>query len=752
MKPADVSKPARLILATSCLALLPGLQASAQDSAGVLEELVVTARKQEQNLQDVSLAVALLSGKALAEAHLQNAGELSTLIPTLNLQDSSDPSTSSFNIRGIGTRTFSSGVEPSVSTMLDGVVMARSGMSFIDLIDVQRVEVLRGPQGTLYGKNASGGVVHIITRDPTEEWSGSVAATAIEQDEYRLDGTVSGPLSDTIGLRLTGSAVDDDGWASNAFTGENVNNRESWSLRGKLAWDISDSWDLLWSSDVSDSDCNCTALSLRSIMESPAQDALIAEQLPVVASEDNQDVNNDEQTISKTKAQGHSLTLNWAPRENYVITSITAWREWQSDSIVDLDRRPSNPLALSFPEIPNTDLEQLSQELRIASSGLDWGSFVLGAFYFDQTIDTGNMTTTALLEPFLPATTRTTATSVDSENYALFGEVTFSLNEQWALTLGGRYTRDKLSYETDQQGTDNLVFPPEVTTAYDVDEDDFSPKVALQWDINDKHMTYASYTKGYKGPAFDLASAVGQEAVDPETSDAFELGWKSTWADGRLALNVAAFHATYKDFQVESYVDDDLGGLLPAGIRLVNAAEVSTQGIEIDIISQPLDGWTLTAGFAWTDASIDDFPSAPCGAGQQFRGECPDGFQDLSGATLPTTPEYRLTLATSYLWELENLPFNMIFAGNLRAQDDVQYGIAQDPFTVQDAYTIVDISAAVAGKQTRYKVTGFIKNVFDEDFASIIFGNPAALTPHAYVQLVPKYARRTAGVELRYDF
>ena len=179
-----------------CMGMLPTGVLAQPDAAPLLEELVVTAQKREQNMQEVAVGISLLSGKSMAEAQLHNAAELATLLPTLNVQASSGPSSSSFNIRGIGTQAFVAGVESSVATMLDGVVMGNAGMAFLELLDVQRVEVLRGPQGTLYGKNASGGVIHIVTKDPTPEFAATVAATAIEDDEYRLDGTLSGPITD----------------------------------------------------------------------------------------------------------------------------------------------------------------------------------------------------------------------------------------------------------------------------------------------------------------------------------------------------------------------------------------------------------------------------------------------------------------------------------------------------------------------------------------------------------------------------
>ena len=379
-----------LVAAALCASLIPAAGLGQEPGSGdhrILEELIVTARKREQNLQDVPMGVSLLSGKAVSEAQIKNAAELATLLPTLNVQSSSGPSTSSFNIRGIGTQTFSPGVDPSVSAMLDGVVLGRSGMAFLELVDIERVEVLRGPQGTLYGKNASGGVVHIITRDPTPELSGTVAATAIEDDEYRLDGTVSGPITDNLGYRLTGSRVDDDGWAKNEYTGERVNDTDSYTVRGKLLWQATEDLELLLAADYSENDCDCIALSVRSILDGPSQEDLLSYQGPVNPSKNQQDVYNDQETTNDNESSGYSLTANW-DMGDYVLTSITAYRDWQNESIVDFDRGSTNTLALSFPSLPKTDQDQFSQELRIASPPRDWGAYVIGAFYFEQDIDT----------------------------------------------------------------------------------------------------------------------------------------------------------------------------------------------------------------------------------------------------------------------------------------------------------------------------------------------------------------------------
>jgi iron complex outermembrane receptor protein len=409
-------------------------------------------------------------------------------------------------------------------------------------------------------------------------------------------------------------------------------------------------------------------------------------------------------------------------------------------------------LSLSFPVLPFSEQEQFSQELRLSSEPADWGSFVLGAFYFDHEKKGGRAISTELAAPIFAPGTQTTHSDFSSENYALFGEVSFNFAEDWELTLGGRYTRDKLEFFEQQLGIHAIVFPREATASDDIDEDNFSPKIALQWNASDQSMFYASYVKGYKGPALDFASIQSEQRVDAETSDAFELGLKSSWLNGRLVLNVAAFYAEYEDFQADSYVDTDEQDRLPGTFILVNAGEVSTQGVELEIIGQPTDSWTVFGGLAWTDATVEDFPGGPCSSGQIVRGECPDGFLDLSGGQVPTTPEWKLTLSTTYTWQPEQVPFNVILGGSVRAQDDVLYGISQDPYNVQDAYAVVDASLTLEGRERGYRVTAFIKNLFDEDYASLIFANEEIVLPNSYVQLVPKYAQQTMGIELRYDF
>jgi iron complex outermembrane receptor protein len=265
-------------------------------------------------------------------------------------------------------------------------------------------------------------------------------------------------------------------------------------------------------------------------------------------------------------------------------------------------------------------------------------------------------------------------------------------------------------------------------------------------------MLYASYVRGYKGPAFDTSLVAAGSYVKPETSDAWEAGLKSSWFDRRLILNIAAFYAEYQDFQAEAYIDDNPDDLLLGSFLVVNAGEVTTKGVEVDFLSRPTDDWVIGGGMAYTDGTIEDFPKGNCSAGQKFRGECPGGFQDLSGGELPYTPKWKLTLHTTYNIGLENAPFDLILGANLRTQDDVLYDIAQDEYSWQDAYTVVDVSTTLAGKEQKYRVTAFVKNLLDEDYATLIFAQAQEVMPNGYLHSVPKYAQRTAGIEVRLDF
>lgn len=763
-----MSSYSRLPLGCMAALLLVASGASAQRSSVgfVLEEIIVTATKREQNLQDVAAAVTALSDEAISQAQINSSEDLAIMVPSLTLQKGSDARESSFNIRGIGTQSYSIGAEPSVSTMLDGVVMGRSGQAFMELMDIQRIEVLRGPQGTLFGKNSTGGVVHIITRQPTEEHTGEIKGSVLSGEEYRAGFTVSGPLTDNLGYRLTGSGSDVSGYTKNFFDGEEYNGSENWTARGKLHWAPTDDIDMVLSVDYSDQECDCTVSAIRSLEPWDGNEAKVAEILglldPVVPGDDNNEANIDLIPSSQSSQWGSALEINWDIGD-FTLTSISAARGFDIDgnSSDDYDGQPV--VVIGLQQVSDVTQEQFTQELRITSPDDDRFTYVAGLFYFDQQVDREYSRS---LDFGLDNNPTGMATfSAETTNWAAFGEAVWTFSDDWRLIFGGRYTEDELDYKfrRTRDGLPVGIPVPVVPSVDSTDESDFSGKLALQWDISDDGMGYLSYTEGYKGPAFDLtfdADPTTQERIDPETSTSLEMGFKSTLFDGRATLNAALFYSEYDNFQAEGFFDSD--GLPncppenptcdpgddPGAFLLVNAGEVSTQGLELDFQAQVTENLRISGGLALIDAKIDEYLEGPCNNGQTFRGECV-GSQDLSGGDLPYSPDWKGNVAAAYTWRRDDL-FDVVFIGMARGQDDVLYSLSQDEDTIGDSYWIFDASVAFKDHRDHWQATLFVKNLTDEFYPASIYAMNGAFIPNAYQHTFSKYSERTYGLEIRF--
>ncbi|MFT4519809.1 MAG: iron complex outermembrane receptor protein [Halioglobus sp.] len=749
--------------------------AGVRSSTSLMEEIVVTARKREQSLQDVSVSVMALPENLLKDAFLTDSEDLTQLVPSLNIQKTGAPRGSSFNIRGIGTQSFSSAAEPSVSTVLDGVVLGRSGMAFIQLLDVERVEVLRGPQGTLFGKNSTAGVVHIITQEPTEEHTGTFSATAIEDDQLQGGFTVAGPIADNLGYRLTGFYAADDGYIENVYNGDALNTKNDWSLRGKLRWDANEDLSLLWSSDFNETKGDCCVATLRSVMPWPTEppnnqgqvDSILDVLSPVVPSETNTQSNHDFPDKLEVSGSGHSLTADWQVG-NHTLTSITAYRDWEQETSADVDNLPEH--ALNVWQEGHTEQEQWTQELRLTSSADQTISYVTGLYFFDQQIN-------RTFDRFIFNGVGSSDFQVNTLNYAAFGEGTWNINDDMRLVVGARYTEDDIDFDFERVST-SAITQPIPAFSDSVKESDLSGKATFEWNAAEDILLYASFVQGYKGPAFNITAGSTPEntqPVDPETSESFEIGMKSSWFDNRLVLNVTLFHTEYQDFQAQAtesvLILDENGNTQDVNgdgtpdeqfsFILTNVGEVTTEGLEVDFMAQPTENLSLFGGFALIDAQIDSYAGGPCSFGQEFRNEgylgqtsCGDSpaNQDLSGGELPYSPDWKLNLAANYVIPMDSGPVDIILKGNYRMQDDVQLSIDQDMYQRQDAYEILDVSVQLRDKDEHYTASLFVKNLLDENYVSNIAAQNENLVPNAYLQFLPRTFERRIGLELRYNW
>ena len=750
-----------ILFITAGLAAMINSPVQAQDEELlVLEEVLVVATRRTESLQDVPLSVSALSDDMLREQQINSVEDLTRLVPSLNKQTGD-----SFNIRGIGTQAPGIAVEPSVSTMLDGVVLGRSRQAFMQLMDVQRVEVLRGPQGTLFGKNSTAGVIHIITKNPTDEHFAEVSGTVISDDEYRGGVLFSGPVTDDLGYSFTAFGTDVGGYTENIHTGNDLSGTKDWTARGKLRW-YGETVELKWASDYSDGESECCVKIMRSLEPVAGKedfyDRAIDALLPLAPDEEGTKVNVDAEPYFETENWGHSLEVNWDIGE-YTLTSISAFRNFDRDvtELTDVDATTLNPFNLSQPQ--HTESEQITQELRITSPATGAFSYVAGLFWFDQE---ANRELSRIWDIIGPAQ-GTFFSEVDTHNWAVFGEGTLDMSDTLRLVAGLRYTEDELDYKISRTqegpglGLPDPIDPPETGGT---DEDNLSGKLALQWDFSYQGMGYLSYAQGYKGPAFDIVFGADPAAivpVDPEISDTVELGLKTEMLDGRVRLNASLFYSIYDDFQASAFFDPDGTPDCPIGdpgcdpenetgtFQLLNAGEVRTQGLELDFTALVTENLRLSGGVAFIDATIEEYDLGKCSAGQEVRGECPDGAQDLSGGDLPYSPDWKLTLTSAYTWERDEL-FDVVFTGTVQAQDEVLYDISQDENMVADGYATLDLSVKFKDHEDRWSSTLFVKNVTDEFYVTNIGETQSSIVPNGYTHRMAKLSERQYGLEVRY--
>lgn len=798
------------VLAFAVAGVLAASAAVAQESTAgeeSLGEIVVTAQKRSESLTDVPVAVSVVSEEVLGRAAIFNPESLVNLVPSLTFRKGTSNVNSSLNLRGIGTTTFSSAAEPSVSTVLDGVVLARSGMAFTEFLDVQRIEVLRGPQGTLFGKNSSAGVVQIITRDPGDTFEGYADALVGEGNEYRVRTSLGGPISDAFRGQFSAFYGTYDGNVENVFNGEDVHGYERWGVRGKLIWDLSDAVTVRFNGDYIKADDNCCADLVGYANPTTPSNArvLLPSIAPVVAGDENRQIDNDWGPLTTDTNWGLSAQVDWELGGGATVTSITAYRGWENEERRDGDFRSDAPRWTNG-SVPGgdarlhdegqLDFSQFSQEIRIASSGEERLDYVAGLFYFTTEQDNDftrsvRRCSASTLPPEpngnVPCNASSTfenfsgvaAWKTEFENYAVFGNLTFDVTDAFRLLAGARWTNDTVEYSFQRtrfgatsptQGVPgiNHTFPdpgvflgtPPVEQVYQappkVEEDDFSWKAGLQYDITPDLMAYGTYTTGYKGPAFNLffgMTAVNTIPLAPEYVDSAEIGLKSTLLDGRLVLNLAVFDAKYDGFHANSFIT--VAGATVS--TLTNAGEVETSGAELDFIARPTDDLTFSGGLAYTDAKITD-PFCGTATGANLA-----NCQARKDLRLAFSPEWKGAISGEWRLPLgETLPVDVRVNGGYSYQSEINYNLEGNPFAEQDAFGLLDLGFSVSDRADRIRFTVLVKNVTDENWVSLkvpegVPGtaniNNGGFANTAWVRnQIPREADRYWQASVRYNF
>ena len=743
-------------------------------------EIVVTAQKRSERLQDVPVAVSVISGVQLAAQGGVTLENAQYLVPSLNFRKSGTTLNQTLYLRGVGTATFSIAGEPSVSTVLDGVVLSRSGEAFTDLVDIERVEVLRGPQGTLFGKNSSAGVINIVSKRPGKDLGGFVEGGFYfdNGNEYRIRGGIDLPLSDTVRSRFTGFYGRYDGNIYNDVPGvkNRVNGYEHYGVRGIVEATPSDAVKLTLIGDWRKGKDNCCA---EVIGTPPAGVGGLA--LAGIGFQGDKTRTIRQNLVTRTDEQAWGLSLQADVETGYfTVTSITAYRNWKNTEIRDGDWVAGaysglNQLHDSGPQVGHT----FSQELRLTSPAEQFFSYVLGAFYSnakservfrrDDIVCGGAPLPLALVacgSAAAPASTFPTGTAdfgSTFQNTAMFGQGTINFSDRVRGIVGLRYTMDQLDVfhrrvtaltgPGIQPNFDQGVFasagpglingdptksngvPYKAHTA----KDNLSGKVGAQFDVSDDIMAYATYSRGYKGPAYNVffnLTASGTNVISAETANSYEIGLKNSLLGGKLIINLAGYYAKYKNFQANN--PDLVAGVVVT--RFTNAGDVSTRGGELDLLLRPLPDLTISGGLAYTDAHVDRFRAPPGAA------------VIPAGTPLGYAPKWKGSLGIDY--RIRTGGFADVTLGAQGSTQSSQLALFDPSPVIRAAgtiaaYSLVDFNIGLVEANDKFKVNFVVKNVFDKSFAAAITnGGPGG----SYRYLIPREADRYFGITGRVNF
>lgn len=765
----------------SLLAMLVPAGLSAQENEADAPEsnvIVVTAQRVEQNIQDVPISVTAIGGDALRTRQIDSFDQLQFVAPGVTFNAGINARQSATTIRGIGTSLFNIGIEASTAIVIDGVVMGREGAGIFDFADVERVEVLRGPQGTLFGKNASAGVISIVTKGPTDTFEAEASVAYGSFDELNLYGAVSGPIAGPITARLSGYRNTRDGFVRNVnptAPQDVLNDRDEFGFRGKVNFEIAPGTDLLISGDYVERDQASGASTLRSFSPGGPGTGLLgfgvqvtrpaSTALGIVPGPENLEIGSEAAYLTQMDAWSASAQLT-AGLGDFELVSLTSYREWNSFDNNDADLIPQPLLAVNLGDLAQT---QFSQEIRLISPRGNPFTYTVGAFYFEQDISQGNIqggTAGLNLLGALPPGVQI-GTLLESEfretNYALFGQGEYAVSDALTLLAGFRVLRSEVFGSQFKSVAPGFAAPfagQVASTALESAEDKDTAvvwRLGAQYFVGDSTNLFATVSRGYKAAGvvqgLTVRPIAGQTlpTVRPEVPTQYELGIRHQSLDGRITANLTGFYTEVDDFQAQTLVPDPSGTAI---FTVANAGKVETYGFEAELTVIPVRGLTLSGAVAYTNATFLEFPNAPCYQLQTAAQGCTtvatgQRVQDLAGGVLANAPELIANGLARYDFDFGGDTGGFAQVG-VQFRGDAQSTILNDPNTIIEAYTLVDAQIGIDLFDDRVSVVGFVRNLFDESFVEAIFGTP--FDTGGYSQFLSLEAQRTWGVRLSLSY
>ena len=728
-----------------------------------VEQIVVTAQRRLQKGQDVPIAMSVVSPTALKDRGISDPLTLSQAVPALQVGDSN-----SYSIRGIGTLNTAGNnlLEGAVAVAIDGVNMARPQMGNLQFADVERVEVLNGPQGMLFGKNATAGLINISTARPRlGSTEGSVRldfqhrTSGAATDGIVAQGVLNTPITEESALRVNvfgthqGALVTQVG----PSVGSDLGEKQS-GVKLKYLWNLTEDLSLYLIGDYVDR-VGAGGTPLSRTRREFGEGSLVAAMLVpwgVVASPDNTVIAADGTNNYRFRSKGLQAEVNYELGGGYSLTNILSHRGFHEYAIQDGDGVPVDFLSTI---LTNFDFSQTSNELRLLTpSGGDFeGQVGLYLFRSETDGDTFMHGQLGLGGPVVPGTLYNigglAGNHLTSSNSAVFGQGTYKLSKQWQVLAGMRYTHERDTLHLTQDASPfglAPLFAPTLDVKQAATDDSFTWKVGTQYEPARDVMAYASFARGAKGPGFN--SAVNGEAmlprlaVKPEKVDAFELGVKSTLLDRRLLLNASVFNQEYTDLQAQSF-NQTLQSFITQ-----NAGKSRSRGADLEIQARPDSHWTLSARAVWLDAKFVKFTNAQCYTGQPVQN--PDGTCDASGQTLPNSPKFTTTASAQYEHAVGD-GMKASYEMNVYHRTGVNFGIGNDPGMAVGGATLLGANVSLGDAGSAWRVSLYCRNCADKRVVTSI--SPDALDAAqggvaSYLQQFGYTSFRTIGVAGEYRF
>jgi iron complex outermembrane receptor protein len=745
---------------------LPG-HAIAQDSV-LLEEIIVTAQKREQNVQDVGISITALSGDQIRALGYTNAQEVTALAPGVSTLQPNGEANYAIAIRGVANNDFTTNVESPVAVYVDEVYISQmSGAGFL-LFDVDRVEILRGPQGTLFGRNATGGLVQYVTVKPGQEFNGYASASYGNYNRLKGQGAVSIPLSDTVSTRISLATHQGDGYVDNRLRPQSeLNNANDSAARLQLLFEPNEDVDFLLNARYGQQDIRTGFFEYVSAVfpTGEATPGVPNSNLGGYVDTDGDVFAGDYDFAGRNEVEtdGYTGTLNWN-LGGATLTSITDFQTVKRDYIEDSDASPVD----YFDFFLTTDAEQFSQELRLAGEGerLEW---VGGLYYLDLEVnDQNGGITRGLFEALFGDTVENLGFdgvrnpyTTETETWSIFGQLEFALTDEVALIGGFRWIEEDKEHfyrniiadfpDTATSGLDpNIVDVVDAVDPFRGERSDgnWSARAQLNWAPNDDFLLYTSWNRGVKSGGFNaplLPTAVFVTDTfmnyDPEKLDAYEVGFKWDTLDARLRLNGAVYYYDYQDYQAFSIIGLDTFTL---------NAQAENKGFELELQTTPTDGLDLSLGVGYIDADVTDVP------GVTVDVVTPVGTVDalLPGQTIRPvqTPEWNVTGLVRYEFPVGS--GRLALQADARYRDEHFFALTQFPAVTENGYTVSNVSMTWYPEEQNWSVRLFADNVTDEEYLVQTFDLSGNVDNGGLFGLIEQYYGRPRmyGLNVSYTF